>query len=233
MLAEFEHPGDIDLFNRHNDTAPDYKIRAELFFINGEYTSFEMGFKYTFICITLRAIFMPKFGWFWCMIKVPRARWTWEQEWTTLLLVLLIGFAPVLHHDRVLAQRGRREARAPRARSARPSRMKLRPPLSLSLSLAGATGHDMFYMLLTAVFLSSILGFWLGAMDEAAIVARTRSVRRGRAPRGEGGACYVPKVVLAMLGLTGLASYLCVCGFRGGGGGGGARAPPRRGRRRG
>ena len=33
MLAEFEHPGDIDLFNRHNDTAPDYKIRAELFFI--------------------------------------------------------------------------------------------------------------------------------------------------------------------------------------------------------
>ena len=69
----------------------------------------------------------------------------------------------------------------------------------------------MFYMLLTAVFLSSILGFWLGAMDEAAIVARTRSFGAGARRAAKGGAYYVPKVVLTtVLGFTGLASYLYV-----------------------
>ena len=51
-----------------------------------------MGFKYTFLVLTLLVMFAPKVGFFMAMCPVPRASWTWEQEWTAVLLVLLVGF---------------------------------------------------------------------------------------------------------------------------------------------
>ena len=51
-----------------------------------------MGFKYTFLVLTLLVMFAPKVGFFMAMCPVPRSSWTWEQEWTAVLLVLLVGF---------------------------------------------------------------------------------------------------------------------------------------------
>lgn len=173
IKAEFMHPGEVEAFTYRNHSTPDMKLKAELYFVNGAYTQYEMGFKYFFLIMTLLVMFAPKVGFFVTMYKTPLANWTWEQEWAAILLVLLLGFNDPFF---VFA--------------------------TYTEDSDSSAAYDVFYMFLLALFLSAIMGFWLGALDEMALASRGRRSAKGSI-------YYVPKVVITTLtGISGLGSYL-------------------------
>ena len=60
-------------------------------YVNAAYTSFEMGFKYTFFVITLLILFAPN-GYISQLNNIPVKNWSKEQYWILVLLEVLLLF---------------------------------------------------------------------------------------------------------------------------------------------
>mmetsp|Transcript_8850 Transcript_8850/g.11675 ORF Transcript_8850/g.11675 Transcript_8850/m.11675 type:complete len:468 (+) Transcript_8850:272-1675(+) len=82
----FYHPL---IINEYQEGQPEtLTTEMQLYFMDTNYTTFEMTWSYFFLAITLLVIFFPCYGFFWSLCKLPRSQWSIQQKW---LIVLLIG----------------------------------------------------------------------------------------------------------------------------------------------
>ena len=62
---------------------------GDLHHINGEYTTFEIYWKYFFILLNCLFLFAPSEGFIWRMREIPRENWGYVQNW-------LLAFSPLI-----------------------------------------------------------------------------------------------------------------------------------------
>jgi len=96
-LADINHPQydlnvtftGLNAIIDENEYYDSIGLQVYVFFMNADYTKFEMGWSYFFLIITIIVMFLPRDGFFWAMAKVPPRKWTSQQIWIAVLLIAL------------------------------------------------------------------------------------------------------------------------------------------------
>lgn len=174
VKVQFRAPGHLfDEAGQASSVDHQLDARFDLTIVNKEYTLFEMEWKYTFLFITLLAMFFPKCnrggvlsrsrtftscslifqGFFTKLCGTSKKVWSYQQKWIALLLVLLFFFNdPLIYFEVYNAKVG-------------------------SEILGGV------YIGFLATFICTLMLFWLCALDETRAQASSVS-RSGRRKKG-------------------------------------------------
>ncbi len=160
VIVSFASPG--KLFDVA-DVDPDHSMYTEfdMTIVNSHYTTFEIRWKYAFIIITLLVMFFPKLnrggvcsksrtytsiglvfeGYFTKLLTIPFRSWSYQQKWISVLLVMLLFFNDPLVYFEIYNTR------------------------------VGGEMLGGIYIGLLATFLTTLMLFWLCALDETRLQA--------------------------------------------------------------
>eukprot|EP00640_Fibrocapsa_japonica_P001900 CAMPEP_0113937038 /NCGR_PEP_ID=MMETSP1339-20121228/3746_1 /TAXON_ID=94617 /ORGANISM="Fibrocapsa japonica" /LENGTH=441 /DNA_ID=CAMNT_0000939653 /DNA_START=105 /DNA_END=1430 /DNA_ORIENTATION=- /assembly_acc=CAM_ASM_000762 len=89
FLVEFRHPNELA-----QDINGNLDIALNIFYVNADYTAFEMGWGYLFMIITTVVALMPVWGYYWqlCWRLGSWKEWSMQQRWVAVLLPMLWFF---------------------------------------------------------------------------------------------------------------------------------------------
>eukprot|EP00518_Triparma_eleuthera_P011430 CAMPEP_0182471836 /NCGR_PEP_ID=MMETSP1319-20130603/21066_1 /TAXON_ID=172717 /ORGANISM="Bolidomonas pacifica, Strain RCC208" /LENGTH=426 /DNA_ID=CAMNT_0024672435 /DNA_START=192 /DNA_END=1469 /DNA_ORIENTATION=+ len=112
VRVQFINAGDIDKYGHANHEDHQMNVKFTMIFVNRDYTTFEFFWKYTFVVVTLIALFFPSCNrggllsksriftslalileGFTVRLRHTKWRtWSYQQKWIMVLLVLLLFF---------------------------------------------------------------------------------------------------------------------------------------------
>ncbi|GMH71188.1 hypothetical protein TrRE_jg11118 [Triparma retinervis] len=171
VKAEFLSPGHL-LDEAGHASEVDHQLTAQfdLTYVNKEYTGFEMSWKYTFLVITVLAMWSPRLnrggllsrsrtftscslvfeGFFTKLCGTSSKIWSYQQKWISVLLVMLFFFNDPLIYFEVYNTK------------------------------VGGEVLGGIYIGLMALFITTLMLFWLCALDETRAQGSMSAAGSGR-----------------------------------------------------
>ena len=169
VKVQFIHPGEVSLWCPHCPDSGgqfDFSVHFTMNYINAEFTKWQIGWKLTFVVVTLLVMFLPlsgRFeicaGYFWQLRKTRRENWTDLQVWVAVLLGMLFLFNDPLFIVEIYSDYG---------------------------AMMSAV-----YILFLCAFLATMMFFWLCTLHETSLVG----TREDSKPIVKGAGFYLGKAI--------------------------------------